>query len=281
MRIILLILLVIQFSPSMSQLKSFDGNNIYTEVKGEGPYTLLFIHGWNLDHSFWDTQVERFSGDFKVVTMDLPGYGSSGKDRSDWSMDAYGRDVRSVIDGLNLTNVILIAHSMGGNIALSAIHQNNNQIVGLIGVDNFKQVGAEQSEEEAGQVTTFIQMLRADYSTNVRLTSEGFMFSSLSPVEPKERVLLQYASQDPEVAISVIEGVFAAGPDEALFLSEVKVPFAVISSTYIPIYEEGIKANYSGPDFRVYLIDRCGHFPMVERPDEFNALLAKALTEMF
>lgn len=265
----------------MSQVTSFDNNPIYVSDSGSGETTLLFIHGWNLDHSFWQSQTEHFAPNYRIITMDLPGYGASGKNREAWTMQAYARDVRAVIDQMKLENVILVAHSMGGNIALEALNLDASGIIGLIGVDNFKQVGIESPPEEGEQVEAFLQMLEADYPTNVRLTSESFMFSPESPAEPKERVLSQYAAQDPAIAIPVVADVFGAdGLSEARLLANVNVPFAVVSSTYAPMQEAGIIDNYTGPFFKVYPIDGCGHFPMVERPAEFNRLLEMALREM-
>jgi pimeloyl-ACP methyl ester carboxylesterase len=264
----------------MAQITTFDGNNIYTETHGSGDTTLLFIHGWNLTHEFWDDQVAEFSADYRVVTMDLPGYGKSDKDRSSWTMENYGKDVNQVIHQLDLKNVILVAHSMGGNIALEALRMNDGSIIGLIGVDNFKQVGATPPPEEEEQVEMFLAMLREDYPVNVRLSSEGFMFAPDSPAEPKERVLAQYAAADPKVAIPVVSAVFEAGKDEAMLLEKVSVPFAVISAEYIPFMQEGIDKHYKGPAFHVYKMTGSGHFPMVERPEMFNRLLREALVNL-
>lgn len=281
MRTLLILTGMLVTSLSMAQVKTHDGITVYTESHGDGDTTLLFIHGWNLTHEFWENQVPEFSEEYKVVTIDLPGYGNSGKDRSSWSMKNYGRDIISVMKQLGLKNVVLVAHSMGGNIALEALSLNEGEIIGLIGVDNFKQVGVAPPPEEAEQVEMFLNMLREDYPTNVRLSSESFMFAPDSPAAPKERVLSQYASSDPEVAIPVVSAVFQAGKDEAPLLEQVTVPFAVISAEYIPFEEEGINTHYSGPSFHLYKMTGSGHFPMVERPEKFNELLWMALKEMF
>ena len=89
-----------------------DGATIQYRMEGEGDTTLLFVHGAFTNQTYWDNQVAFFSPDFKVVTLDLPGHGESGRDRTEWSVEGFGQDVVTVIRELELQNVILIGHSM-------------------------------------------------------------------------------------------------------------------------------------------------------------------------
>ncbi len=95
-------------------ITAHDGVPIAYSVYGAGSPTLLFVHGWSCDRSYWEQQVAPFSRDFRVVTVDLPGHGESGMGRKEWLMAPFGADVSAVVMGLDLKNVILIGHSMGG-----------------------------------------------------------------------------------------------------------------------------------------------------------------------
>lgn len=274
------LLLFISCSYANAQVTSFDGLPIYVEDNGEGEITLLFVHGWNLDHSFWTNQVNAFASDYRVVTMDLPGYGASGKNRKDWSMESYGKDVLSVINQLTLENVVLVAHSMGGNIGLEAISIDRSKIIALIGVDNFKQVGVLPNSDEKAQMQEFYAYLEADYATNVRVATASFMFAPDSPPEQKETILNTYASADPSVAIPVVKAAFTQARREIKLIEALDIPFMLISSTMIPVNEESLQNHYKGPLFKNFLIDKAGHFPMYERPEPFNSALAEALQEI-
>lgn len=276
----LVILLLLIPECLRGQFKSFDGTLVYTEVHGEGDTTLLFIHGWNLDHRFWRHQVEAFSDRYRVVTLDLPGYGESGKQRDEWTIDAYGRDIRAVIDQLGLERVILVAHSMGGNIALEAIDEDPSGIIALVGVDNFKDVGSVPDSAMLAEMEMFYDFLKQDYPAHVRSASEGFMFSPDSPPGPKEEILDTYARARPEVAISVIRAVYSESANEMVLLENIRVPFFIISSTLIPLNQQGILTHYRGPFFRNYEVEEAGHFPMYERPDAFNESLQEVLKDL-
>jgi len=87
---------------------SADGAAIHYQVHDAGARALVFVHGWAGDHSYWDQQIQHFSRDYSVVTIDLAGHGSSGLNRDDWTMEAFGEDVTAVVEKLDLDGVILI-----------------------------------------------------------------------------------------------------------------------------------------------------------------------------
>ncbi len=269
------------FLAARAQVISGDGLDIYVEDKGRGDTTLLFIHGWNLDHSFWKNQMDVFRKEYRCVAPDLPGYGKSGKDRAKWTMRAYGSDIREIIDQLELENVILIAHSMGGNIALECLMLNPSGIIGMVGVDNFKEVGTLPDSATQQQMQQFYQMLEENYPVNVRMAAEGFMFHPESPAGPKEEVLSAYALADPTVAIPVVKAAFTESSREAGQLEKISIPFALISSTNIPFSQELFLRYYAGSRFKNFELHGTGHFPMYERPVMFNDALKQALEFIF
>jgi hypothetical protein len=60
---------------------SSDGIPITYEVRGKGSPTLVFVHGWSCDRTYWKGQIEPFSKIYQVVAIDLAGHGESGKGR--------------------------------------------------------------------------------------------------------------------------------------------------------------------------------------------------------
>lgn len=64
----------------MKEIKR-DNAVINYQVSGKGNKTLLFVHGSYIDKTYWDGQVKYFSPNNRVVTLDLPGHGRSGRER--------------------------------------------------------------------------------------------------------------------------------------------------------------------------------------------------------
>ena len=114
---------------------SADGAAIAYDVRGKGDITLVFIHGWACDRSFWREQLDIFARDYRVVALDLGGHGDSQVDRDAWSLAVLGGDVQAVADELNLNRVILIGHSLGGMVSLEAARLMPERVLGVVGVD--------------------------------------------------------------------------------------------------------------------------------------------------
>ena len=68
------------------------------------------------------------------------GHEESGKARQNWTPESYARDVISVIDEIEAENLVLIGHDMGDEIILIASRTKSGNLVGIIGVDNFKNI---------------------------------------------------------------------------------------------------------------------------------------------
>ena len=93
---------------------SADGVQIRYEFRGKGEPTLIFVHGWCCDRSYWREQLPYFAEKHRVVAIDLAGHGESGLNRKAWTLDAFGDDVAAVAAKLSLKQMVLIGHSVGG-----------------------------------------------------------------------------------------------------------------------------------------------------------------------
>ena len=88
----------------------------YDDV-GSGP-VLIFLHGWQDNLHSFDSLISFFSKNWRLIRIDLPGFGASEKPRSAWSLDEYVNFVSDFIEKLKLENYILIGHSFGGRIII-------------------------------------------------------------------------------------------------------------------------------------------------------------------
>ena len=95
-------------------IASHDGGVLYTISRGEGP-TVLFAHGVTLSSRVFAKQFDSFpAAGFRAVAFDARGHGESQLGESGHSIENLGEDIRSVIEFLDLRDVILVGHSMGG-----------------------------------------------------------------------------------------------------------------------------------------------------------------------
>lgn len=244
---------------------------------GDGELTLLFVHGWCINQTYWTSQFDHFCKDYKLVSMDLPGFGESGKNRDGWTMEDYGKDVNAVIEELNLTNVILVGHSMGGDVILEAA-MDNPTVIALIGVDNFKDVGMEMDEETIAEINDFMSLLKADFSNVASAYAEEALFHSSTDTTVIQRVVNDFRTADSTIAIASLEALFEYASKEPVQLSKLQQKLYLINSDATPTYLAGLEAT--GVDFEVIDIHATGHYPMVEKPERFNELLQETINKI-
>ena len=253
---------------------SADGVSITYEVRGEGEPALVFIHGWCCDRSYWSEQLPQFAEKYKVVAIDLAGHGESGLDRKEWTMGAFGDDVVAVVDKLNLEQVVLIGHSMGGFVILEAARQMPQLVIGLVGVDTLNDFEEKYTQE---QFDNWITPLRADFvegnKNNVRT-----MFTPNSDSTLVEKIVADMSSAPQEVGLGALEGYFDFQSNEIIrVLQEVKTPITCINSDKYPTNVE--TNQHHSPAFKAKIMSGVGHFNMMEAPEEFNRLLEETIQE--
>ena len=248
---------------------SADGVPIHYRVQGEGSPALIFVHGWSCDKDYWNNQMVFFSGKHKVVAIDLGGHGESGLNRDDWTMEAYGEDVRAVADKLKLDKIVMIGHSMGGPVILDAARGLSSRVLALVGADTFHDFGKEHSDEEKRK---FIAGFHDDFQQNVN----GFvrsMFPAIADPALVDRVAADMSSAPPRVALSAMKNLFDY--DAKKTLEEVRIPVFCINADKYPTNILGNRQHAAS--FEVLLMPGVGHFVMLEEPEKFNALLAEVL----
>lgn len=248
----------------------------YTD-NGKGDTTLLFVHGWCINKSYWTDQVAFFSKKYRVVTMDLPGFGKSGKNRTAWNTVTFGKDVNTVIAQLHLKNIILIGHSMAGDIVVQAAINAPKEVIGLVGIDNFKNVGVGEtpSRKDTLIYNQYIDSLKHHFKTLAFEYVNHDLFYKTTENSIRQRVLNDVANSDSTIAAACLE---LNNFDEVTALTKANKKLCLINSDVKPTNTSGLKAKKI--PFQVWYIHATGHFPMIEKPQEFNLILQNAINNI-
>ncbi len=100
MRTMRLTLPILALSASMLMpAASVDGVSIHSTVRGSGPKTIVFVHGWTCDETSWAEQVPVFEKNYRVITLDLPGHGRSGSPaHGPLTMELFAKSIEAVRD---------------------------------------------------------------------------------------------------------------------------------------------------------------------------------------
>ncbi len=252
---------------------SFDSQRIAYSVAGKGKTTLIFIHGWSCDSRYWRRQIPVFTKEYQVITVDLAGHGHSSLDRSEFTMLSFAKDVKAVIDKENIDRAVLIGHSMGGGVIAEAARLMPEKVVGIVGVDTLQNV-TERTPQNV--IDEMVKPFEADFKSAAQ--------SFVSPMFPKDadQQLVNWVKEDmssapKRIAINAIGhylGQYANGEAAAVF-KDITIPVVSINARLWPTAPEENRKHIK--DYQLLYIEKTGHFPMLEKPEEFNRLLKKAL----
>ncbi|MDX1480514.1 MAG: alpha/beta hydrolase [Woeseiaceae bacterium] len=258
--------------PRSGSVISTGGVQIHYDDHGSGPTTLVLVHGWSCDRSYWSEQVEPLSRHYRVVTLDLGGHGQSGLGRPEWTIASFGQDVAAVIDALQLDSVVLVGHSMGGDVIFQAARLRPEKVRALIMLDTYKQLGDGSSDAE---IDAIVEQISADFSAVTENFVRG-MFPQDADPDLVDRVAADMAAAPPEVAISAIRSSYLHAREIPDLIASLGKPVVAINPDDAPTHRESM-SRY-GVD--VVIMRDVGHFLMMEDPARFNELLLDTLDEL-
>ena len=250
-----------------------DGVQIHYESGGRGSPALIFIHGWNCDRSYWSAQLLVFAATHQVVALDLAGHGDSGVNREAWSMANFGADVAAVADTLQLEDIILVGHSMGGQVALEAARLLKGRVKMVVGADTLNDVSLRYADE---QIAEMLAAMEADFPGTVDGMVRSSFFLPTSDPALIDQIARDMSAAPPAAGIGALEGIARwYNEDVEQSLADIDVPIRLINSDYSPTNTRAGQALTAS--FEVMLMSGVGHFVMQEDPAQFNAIMAELL----
>ena len=250
-----------------------DGVQIHYASGGSGSPALVFIHGWNCDRSYWSAQLPFFAATHQVVAIDLAGHGESGINREEWSMGNFGADVAAVADALQLKDIILVGHSMGGPVALEAARLLKGRVKMVIGADTLSDVSLRYADE---QLAGMLAAMEADFPSTVEGLVRSSFFLPTSDPALIDQIASDMGAAPPAAGIGAFEG-FARWFDQDVekTLADIDVPIHLINSDYRPTNTSAGQALTAS--FEATLMSGVGHFVMQEDPAQFNTIMAQLI----
>ena len=244
-----------------------DGKFNYLEI-GEGE-TLLLLHGLFGALSNFSGLIEKFRLTHKVVVPIMPLFDM---DLLHTSVTGLAKYVEQFIEARGYQNIHLLGNSLGGHVGLVYILKHPEKIKSLI------LTGSSGLYENAMGVT---YPKRGDYEYIKNKTAQTFYDPSVATKELVDEVFEITRNRLKVIKVLAL-AKSAIRNNLGAELNEIKQPTLLIwgknDSVTPPLVGE--EFNKLIPNSQLHFIDKCGHAPMMEVPDEFNAILEKFLTEL-
>ena len=252
---------------------STDGSTIvYRDFGGRGP-VLVLLPGWACVQAMWEPVVPFLRDEFRVVSLDFPGFGRSTAGDRGWTMQEFAEDVRTIVEHLDLGNVSLVGHSMGGAVALEAARLCGDRVVAVIGCDSFTYPEVYKRVDET-VIATARTAYGADFAGAVRAGIAAYLLDGGDSVLATH-VADVMADADPKYAVPAMEHLLRWDVDQGL--AGCPVPVASVNARRFLRAEA--EREYEGR-IRIETVDDVGHFLMMERPEAFAEALRTIIDSM-
>ena len=252
---------------------SSDSERIAYNVYGTGKTSLIFIHGWSCDSRYWKNQTSVFSKDYQVITVDLAGHGNSSSNRIDYTMLSFAKDIKAVIDREKINRAILIGHSMGGGVIAKASQLMPKEIISIIGIDTFQNVSEKLPQKALDEMIK-------PFENNFVNAAQSFVLTMFPKETDKE--LIRWIKEDmssapKSIALSAFSNYLGqyVNSEATQVFESITDPVVSINARLWPTNPEDNRKLIK--NYKLFYIEETGHFPMMERPKEFNKLLNEAL----
>ncbi|MBP1661472.1 MAG: catD [Candidatus Aminicenantes bacterium] len=249
--------------------RAADGVELAYSAAGAGEPALVFIHGGLANRGFWDGQLKEFGGRHRTIALDLPGHGESGSGRTHWGLPEFGADVKAVIDAEKVNKVIIFGNSLGGPVAIEAGLLLPERTLGVVGIDTFQALEGVITAKEARERADSFER---DFAGTLK-TMVAMLFHKDADPAVMADAEKRMSGTPPAAAKAMFLGL--AGYDMGAAAARLTAPLRAINGDLYPTDIEGNRKVK--PDFEAVIMAHMGHYPMLERPAEFNRLIAETI----
>jgi pimeloyl-ACP methyl ester carboxylesterase len=237
---------------------------------------VLFLHGFCETKEIWTQFIKPMGTAYRILTVDLPGFGESRQNPNYHSVEDMADEVARLIDALHLPQFIVVAHSLGGYVALALAERNPEQMAGLCLFHSTAFADTEEKKQTRNKTADFIE------KNGVAPFIDNFvppLFFKDRHEELKaeiERTREICLTTPQETAIAVTKAM-RDRPDRTHVLQEATYPVLFIAGKAdeaIPF--QAAKEQFFLPNHAiVQVLARTGHMGMFEHPEETRQMVEK------
>ena len=241
-----------------------NGVKIYYEVSGEG-FPFVMVHANPFDHNLWMYQIAHFSTYFKVIAVDIRGYGRSGKPATPFTLKDMAEDVLGVCRGEDVKEAILGGVSVGSGMALLLGLERPEMFKALILIGGNSGGGGSIDERIHGYTKIGVEKYHIRHLKE--LVAPDFPDTKLG-----QYLLNTFVERDPWLNGESIGQIFRARRETDLTprLLSMKVPTLVINGEYDNSLKAGQRTASLIPGAVHKILPNTGHACCIEDPAGFD-----------
>ena len=238
---------------------------LHVDDGGLGGVPVIFVHSFAGNTTHWAAQLVHLRSMRRALALDLRGHGRSDPpaDTTGWAVDSLAADIAAAADALGLDRFVLVGHSMGGSAAAAYARRHPERLAGMVLVGT-------PGTSPPGMAAQVIGSMRADYDS-VMAGYWGRLLEGGTPAT-QEKIRGEMQALPREASLALIAAIFADDPSPGV--RAYPGPKLILDTAH----GDAPTALYRlVPDVPRRVIAGTSHWPQLDKPDEFNALLDEFL----
>ncbi len=269
----------------MEYVQVDDCTRVFVQDWGSGK-PIVFISGWPFDHRCYEyqfTQIPKHG--FRCIGIDMRGYGKSDKPWGEYNYDVFADDILKVLRHLNLYNVTLVGHSMGGAICINyCVRHHNERVSGMVLLGAAAPIWTQRSDYPHGlTIDQCNELLKLCYSDRPQLL-ENFgklFFHKEDSVSPKFADWMQNMGMEASPYATAECIIALRDTDQRKNLEQVKVPTAIFHAPADRVCPFGLgEAMHKGiKGSKLIRFENSGHGLFYDEWEKCNDELMKFVNE--
>jgi pimeloyl-ACP methyl ester carboxylesterase len=238
--------------------------------------SLLFIHGLGGSIESWTNNLKPLSEMFRVIAIDLPGFGLSDKPLIDYTIGFYSSILFKFVDVLKLRHPInIVGSSLGGQIAADIAISNLMAVRKLILISPAG-VSPKSFTSSPG-LDSYANIITAASPAKIK---KLMSLSSSIPVSNKYADLIFQRIRMPGAKAAFLSALRHSADAKRIDTDKIESHTLVIwgkNDLVIPV--KFISPFITMKNCRVNIIEKCGHRPHAEKPAIINAMIQSFIHE--
>ena len=268
----------------MNQIKLSHGPLAHIDRGHDAP--VLLVHGFPLDHTMWNAQIEALAEHARVIAPDMRGFGQSPLGDVDPErgipMEQYADELAELLDALEVAEpIVLIGLSMGGYIAWQFVRKYADRLRGLVQCDT--RAVADTEEARAARIKMADNVAEWGSARVAEMMGPKLFSARALEAEPQlMNDVRRVVKNTPPASIAAAQRGMAARPDVTPMLPQIQVPTLVLVGAEDAISSSAEMRTIADaiPNAEFVEIANAGHMTTMEQPEAVNEALVAFLKKL-
>jgi 3-oxoadipate enol-lactonase len=241
--------------------------------EGSGDVIVL-IHGFCGSPAYWEKIIPDLSKNYRVIAPAIRGHGKSSAISDPYTTSDMAKDIKDILDELQIHKVIMFGHSLGGYVTLSFAEQFSGRLLGFSLVHSTSYADNKEAQQAR--------------SKNIELICENGVEPFVKNLIPK-----LFAPENSKSMVEEVEFVTEIGlstsvtgakgalramrerPDRHAVLSNLQMPSLLVAGEFDQIIPKEKVFSVESPNVEHVVLKEAGHMGMIEKPTELTNLILR------